>query len=124
PYFKTYKVNYVNMSRDTASSIGVSGEITGSAATTTGGVTTPQQTSGNTSNTKVDSKASNNFWEILRQNMEAILAASKAVSQSSDQRAARSEAERAAKEERIAQAEAVSRAGGNAAALFNTAFGQ
>jgi general secretion pathway protein D len=124
PYFKTYKVNYVNMSRDTASSIGVSGEITGSAATTTGGVTVPQQTSGNTSNTKVDSKASNNFWEILRQNIEAILTASKAVSQSSDQRAARSEAERAAKEERIAQAEAVSRAGGNAAALFNTAFGQ
>jgi len=124
PYFKTYKVNYVNMSRDTASSIGVSGEITGSAATTTGGATLTQQTSGNTSNTKVDSKSSNNFWEILRQNMEAILAASKAVSQSSDQRAARSEAERAAKEERIAQAEAVSRAGGNAAALFNTAFGQ
>ncbi len=27
PYFKTYKVNYVNMSRDSMSSIGVSGEI-------------------------------------------------------------------------------------------------
>ena len=122
PYFKTYKVNYVNMSRDTASSIGVSGEITGSSATT-GGAST-QQSSGNTSNTKVDSKASNNFWEVLRQNIEAILSASKSVSQSADQRAARSEAERAAKEERIAQAEAVSRAGGNAASLFNTAFGQ
>src|SRR6185436_9487444 len=50
--------------------------------------------------------------------------ASRAISQSADQRAARSEAERAAKEERIAQAEAVSRAGGNAASLFTTAFGQ
>jgi general secretion pathway protein D len=125
PYFKTYKVNYVNMSRDTASSIGVSGEITGTSATTTGTTQqSSQQTSGNTSNTKVDSKALNNFWDVLRQNIEAILSASKAVSQSADQRAARSEAERAAKEERIAQAEAVSRAGGNAASLFNTAFGQ
>ena len=122
PYFKTYKVNYVNMTRDTASSIGVSGEITGTVG---GGANqqAAQQSSGNTSNTKVDSKASNNFWEVLRQNIEAILSASKAVSQSADQRAARAESERAAKEERIAQAEAVSRAGGNAASLFTTAFG-
>ena len=118
PYFRTYKVNYVNMSRDTVSSIGVSGEITGIVA---GGAS--QQSSGNTSNTKVDSKASNNFWEVLRQNIEAILSASKAVTQSADQRSARAESERAAKEERIAQAEAVSRAGGNAASLFTTAFG-
>ncbi len=121
PYFRTYKVNYVNMSRDTVSSIGVSGEITGSVGGANQQAT--QQGTGNTSNTKVDSKASNNFWEVLRQNVEAILSASKAVSQSADQRAARAESERAAKEERIAQAEAVSRAGGNAASLFTTAFG-
>jgi MSHA biogenesis protein MshL len=122
PYFRTYKVNYVNVSRDTVSSVGVSGEISASVA----GGASPQaspQSSGNTSSTKVDSKASNNFWEVLRQNIEAILSASKAVSQSADQRAARAESERAAKEERIAQAEAVSRAGGNAASLFTTAFG-
>ena len=29
PYFKTYKVNYVNMTRDTTSTIAVSGQITG-----------------------------------------------------------------------------------------------
>jgi MSHA type pilus biogenesis protein MshL len=121
PYFRTYKVNYVNMSRDTASSIGVSGEITGSVGG--GAQQASQQGAGNTSNTRVDSKASNNFWEVLRQNIEAILSASKAASQSADQRAARAESERTAKEERIAQAEAVSRAGGNAASLFTTAFG-
>lgn len=122
PYFRTYKVNYVNVSRDTVSSVGVSGEISASVA---GGASQQpsQQSSGNTSSTKVDSKASNNFWEVLRQNIEAILSASKAVSQSADQRAARAESEHAAKEERIAQAEAVSRAGGNAASLFTTAFG-
>jgi MSHA biogenesis protein MshL len=122
PYFRTYKVNYVNMNRDTTSSIGVSGEITGNVgggAGQQGG----QQTSGNTSSTKVDSKASNNFWDVLRQNIEAILSASKAATQSADQRSARVEAERAAKEERIAQAEAVSRAGANAAPLFEKAFG-
>ncbi len=125
PYFRTYKVNYVNVSRDTVSSVGVSGEISASVAGGAGGGSqqSSQPSSGNTSNTKVDSKASNNFWEVLRQNMEAILSASKAVSQSADQRAARAESERAAKEERIAQAEAVSRAGGNAASLFTTAFG-
>ncbi|HVY06059.1 MAG TPA: secretin N-terminal domain-containing protein [Burkholderiales bacterium] len=122
PYFRTYKVNYVNMSRDTASSIGVSGEITGTVVAATG-QQSGSQSSGNTSNTKVDSKATNNFWDILRQNIESILAASKAVAQSADQRAARGESERAAREERIAQAEAVSRAGSNAASLFSAAFG-
>jgi general secretion pathway protein D len=123
PYFKTYRVNYVNMSRDTASSIGVSGEISGSSVGGAGQSGGGQGTS-STSSTKVDTKSNNNFWEVLRQNVEAILAASKALTQNADQRAERAEAEAAARDERIAQAEAVSRAGANAAALFSTAFGQ
>ncbi len=123
PYFKTYRVNYVNMSRDTAASIGVSGDISGSSAGGGGQSGGGQGTSG-TSSTKVDTKSNNNFWEVLRQNVESILAASKALSQSADQRAARAEAELAAREERIAQAEAVSRAGPNAPDLFRTAFPQ
>ena len=124
PYFKTYKVNYVNMNRDTAASVGAAGEITGTSIS--GGAGQASSSSGNssTSNTKVDTKSLNNFWEVLRQNIEMILAASKAIGQNADQRAARAENERAAREERIAQAEAVSRAGANAASLFNTAFGQ
>jgi general secretion pathway protein D len=124
PYFKTYRINYVNMSRDTASSIGVSGEISG-AAVGGGQAGGGQSTStSSASNTKVDTKSINNFWEVLRQNVESILAASKALTRSADQRAERAEAEAAAREERIAQVEAVSRAGANAAALFSTAFGQ
>jgi len=123
PYFKTYRINYVNMSRDTASSIGVSGEISGSPVGG-GGQTGGGQGAGGASNTKVDTKSVNNFWEVLRQNVEAILAATKALTQNADQRAERAEAEAAAREERIAQAEAVSRAGANAAALFSTAFAQ
>jgi general secretion pathway protein D len=125
PYFKTYRVNYVNMSRDTASSMGVSGEISGSSVGAAGqSQSGGGQGAGGTSSTKVDTKSNNNFWEILRQNVESILAASKALTQSADQRAERAEAELAAREERIAQAEAVSRAGPNAASLFSTAFGQ
>jgi len=123
PYFRTYRINYVNMSRDTNSSIGVSGEISGSSIGGAGQSGGGQGTSGSSS-TKVETKSNNNFWEVLRQNIESILAASKALTQSADQRAARAEAEAAAREERIAQADAVSRAGLNAASLFSAAFGQ
>jgi MSHA type pilus biogenesis protein MshL len=123
PYFRTYRVNYVNMSRDTNSSIGVSGEISGSSISGAGQSGGGQGTSGSSS-TKVETKSNNNFWEVLRQNVESILAASKALTQSADQRAQRAEAEAAAREERIAQADAVSRAGANAASLFSAAFGQ
>jgi MSHA type pilus biogenesis protein MshL len=123
PYFRTYRVNYVNMSRDTNSSIGVSGEISGSSISGGGQSGGGQGTSGSSS-TKVETKSNNNFWEVLRQNVESILAASKALTQSADQRAQRAEAEAAAREERIAQADAVSRAGANAASLFSAAFGQ
>ncbi|HEX7813245.1 MAG TPA: secretin N-terminal domain-containing protein [Burkholderiales bacterium] len=125
PYFKTYRVNYVNMNRDTTSSIGVSGDISG-ASTGTGGQSGGGGGGGgqssSASSTKVDTKSVNNFWDVLRQNIESILAASKQMNQNADQRAARAESERAAREERIAQAEAVSRAGANAASLFSAAF--
>lgn len=124
PYFKTYRINYVNMNRDTTSSIGVSGEISGASATGGAGGQGGGQGSASASSTKVDTKSLNNFWDVLRQNVESILLASKTLNQNADQRAARAEAERAAREERIAQAEAVSRAGANAASLFSTAFGQ
>jgi len=122
PYFKTYRINYVNMSRDTASSIGVSGDISGSSVGGAGQSGGGQGTSG-TSSTKVETKSNNNFWEVLRQNVEAILAASKAMTQTADQRAERAQAEHAAREERIAQAEAASRAGPNAVPLLKEAFG-
>ena len=128
PYFKTYKVNYVNISRDTTSSIGVSGEISGSTAGGGGQSGGAQgQGAGSTSTTKVGTTSVNNFWDVLRQNIDAILSATKALTQNSDRRAERVEAQAAARQERIAQAEAVSRAGPNAASLsaaFSAAFAQ
>jgi len=122
PFFKTYRVNYINVSRDTTTSIGVSGDISGGASTPAGGQASSGQATG-TSSTKVETTSKNDFWETLRANIESILAATKVLSESVDQRAARAEAVRAARQERIAQAEAAARAGASAAPLFEKAFG-
>jgi MSHA type pilus biogenesis protein MshL len=119
PYMKTYKVDYVNMTRDTTSSISVSGQITsGSTGSAAGG-----PPSGGTSLTSVSSASKNNFWDLLHDNIQSILSSTRKLSQSADERQAQAEATRAAREERLAQAEAVARAGQGATTLFDKAFG-
>ncbi len=123
PTLRTYKINYVNMDRDTTSSIGVAAQIssTGSAATasgtsaTTGGAT-------NSSSTTVSSKSKNNFWESLSENIRIILKTTKSQAANQEDRAARAEAFRASQEERLKQVEAVSKAGAGADKLFQEAF--
>jgi general secretion pathway protein D len=117
PYFKTYKVNYVNMTRDTKSDIAVSGQISGAAG---GGVTVA---SGGTSSTSVVTTSKNNFWEVLTENLQSLLKSTRALAQNAEDRQAQAEAARAAREERLAQAEAVARAGQNATNLFEKVFG-
>lgn len=80
PVLRTYKVDYVNMSRDTMGSIGAAAEITttgraaaagaqsGGAAGAGGGL------SANGSRTQVSSQSKNRFWETLIQNIKDILA--------------------------------------------------
>jgi len=121
PYMKTYMVNYVNMTRETTSTIGVSGQIqaggTGGAAGGSGGGAL------NASSTVVKTVSNNNFWEALRDNIRAILASTRAQTQTSQQRSERAESQRAAREERLQQAEAVARAGAAAPQLFSSVFG-
>ena len=117
PYFKTYKVNYVNMTRDTTSAIAVSGQISAAAG---GGVTIA---SGGTSSTSVNSVTKNNFWEVLSDNLHSLLKSTRALAQTAEDRQAQAEAARAAREERLAQAEAVARAGQGATNLFDKVFG-
>lgn len=119
PYFKTYRLNYVNMVRDTTSTIGVTGEIASAApgaAGAAGGVTSG-------SSTVVRTVTKSDFWDQLRDNIRAILASTRALSQSAEERQARAEALKAAREERLQQAEAVARAGAAATQLFSAAFG-
>ena len=117
PYFKTYKVNYVNMTRDTNSAIAVSGQISG------GGGGAVQAPGGGTSSTSVNTVSKNNFWEVLSENLHSLLKSTRALAQNAEDRQAQAEAARAAREERLAQAEAVARAGQNATSLFDKVFG-
>lgn len=81
PVLRTYKVDYVNMNRDTKGFIGAAAEIssTGQSASTSGsGQTTVTSTSGNGANnssrTAVTSEAKNHLWESLIQNIKELLA--------------------------------------------------
>jgi general secretion pathway protein D len=122
PYMHTYRVDYVNLSRDTTSSIGVTSQIAGvGSATTTGGA--GQGAGGNTSATAVKSSSANNFWVIIGENIRHILGATKSVASNAEEKAAKAEAVRAEREGRLRQAEAVARAGSGAPALFTNVFG-
>ncbi len=76
PYFRTYKIDYVNISRDTDSSISVSTQIA-----TTGTVDVANEGSGssssgsgnNNSETEVKSTSNHRFWNTLTQNILGIL---------------------------------------------------
>ena len=121
PYVKTYAVNYVNVVRNTTSNVSVSAQI----ASTGGNVSGASGSStgaGNSSATTVSSQSNNDLWTVLAENIRTILAGTRAVTQSNDERAARLDAEKAARAERVSQAEAVSRAGAGAANLFTAAF--
>ena len=86
PYVKTYRVNYVNMARETSSTIGVSGELTvsGGAAGGAGGA---GGSSG--SNTVVRTVSKNDFWDQLRDNIRSILNSTRLQSLTSEARAER-----------------------------------
>ena len=121
PYVKTYSVNYVNVARNTTSSVGVAAQIasTGSSAGSAGGSSSG---SGNSSTTTVSSQSNNDLWAVLADNIRTLLAGTRAVTQSNEQRAAQLDAEKTARAERVSQAEAVSKAGAGAAGLFTAAF--
>ena len=122
PYVKTYTVNYVNVARNTTSSVGVAAQIasTGGSISTTGAGS--GATAGNSSTTTVASESNSDLWSVLADNIRTILAGTRAVTQSNEERAARLDAEKAARAERVSQAEAASKAGAGAANLFTAAF--
>lgn len=120
-YMKTYRIPYVNMTRDTTSSIGVSGEIAAAGSSSSGGQGSSSASGG--SSTVVRTTSKNDFWTVLTENIRAILSSTRQQSQSAEDRATRAETAKAAREERMQQAEVVARAGQGATTLFTTAFG-
>ena len=124
PYAKTYTVNYVNVARNTTSSVGVAAQIasTGGGIGTGTGSASASTSTGNSSTTTVASQSNNDLWTVLGDNIRTILAGTRAVTQSNKERAAQLDAEKAARAERVSQAEAASKAGAGAASLFTAAF--
>ncbi len=71
PYLRVYKVDYVNMARETQGTVGVATQIsTPGAAGGSGGT---GGAGGNTSTTQVRNQSSNRFWETLVENIKDIL---------------------------------------------------
>ncbi len=112
-YVKTYRVNYVNMTRDTTSSIGVAGEIATGGSSGSGG--SGGSTSG--SATMVRSTSTNNFWVELRDNIRGILNSTRLQALSENARADRRELIKQEQELRVRQIEAASKAAAGAAPL-------
>ena len=80
PFFRTYEVGYVNLARDTDTTVSVATQVA-----TTGEGATNQQGGGNRGNsnggssganssaTRVNSKSTNRFWDTLTTNISSIL---------------------------------------------------
>ena len=115
PFVKTYRVNYVNMSRDTSSNIGVSGEITAPGGA---GAAAGAGTSG--SSTQVRTTSRNDFWEQLLSNIRSILNSTRLQSLTAEARAERLAMVKQEQELRVKQLEAASRAGQGAPALASS----
>jgi MSHA biogenesis protein MshL len=77
PVLRAYKVDYVNMNRDTEGFIGADGQISSSAQSSGSGsstTTTSGNGANNSSRTLVTSKSKNHLWESLIQNIKELLA--------------------------------------------------
>ncbi|WP_305614487.1 pilus (MSHA type) biogenesis protein MshL [Methyloversatilis sp.] len=79
PYLRSYRVDYVNMSRDVTGAVSINTQIasTSSAAVTgTGGtanIAAQTGTAGNSSSTRIENVAKNRFWESLERNIRDLL---------------------------------------------------
>ncbi len=76
PYLQTYRVDYVNMSRDNSSSVSVATQIatTGGASVADSGSASSAESGGsNNSLTRVSSSSYNRFWETLQNNIRTLL---------------------------------------------------
>jgi MSHA type pilus biogenesis protein MshL len=117
PFVKTYRVNYVNMARETSSTIGVTGELTISGSSGAGGAG-GTGTSG--SNTVVKTISKNDFWDQLRDNIRSILNSTRLQSLTADAKAERLALVKQEQELRVKQMEAASRAGQGAPNLASS----
>jgi general secretion pathway protein D len=113
-YLKTYRIDYVNMSRVADTTVSVATEIgsTGRGATTGGGATS----SGSNSSTTVTSQSANRFWDSLQQNVCSLVAATRVITR--EEREALRAQQLREQEDRLNVARALAPAGAGAAQLM------
>lgn len=70
PFFRTYNVGYLNLSRETQGTVTVSTQI---ASTSSGDTGSSGSGGGNTSTTSISSESNQNFWENLTATITAII---------------------------------------------------
>jgi len=74
PYLRVYKIDYVNMKRETAGVVGVSGQIAPQPSSSGGsGGGGSSGTAQNTSTVRVTNTSNNSFWDTLVDNVKDIL---------------------------------------------------
>ena len=71
PYLKLYKVDYLNINRDTTGTVGVQTQVVGPSGG--GSATSATAGSQNSSLLKVDNTSKNRIWETLEKNIKDIL---------------------------------------------------
>lgn len=113
-FLRTYKIDYVNMSRVSDTTVSVATEIgsTGRGATTGAG----GSTGGSNSSTVVTSQSANRFWDSLAQNVCSLVAATRVISRE-EREASRAQQIRD-QEDRLNVARALAPAGAGAAQLM------
>jgi general secretion pathway protein D len=115
PFVKTYRVNYVNMTRETSSTIGVSGELAVVGGAGGAGGAGAGASSG--SSTVVRTVSRNDFWDQLRDNIRSILNSTRLQSLTAEAKSERLTLIKQEQEMRVKQMEAASRAGQGAPSL-------
>ena len=74
PYLRKYKIDYVNMTRDTTGTIGISTQIATPGSMGAGGLAGgAAESGGNVSLTSVANVSKNRFWETLEKNLRDLL---------------------------------------------------
>ena len=74
PFLRTYRIDYVNMSRDTTGTVAVTTQVASGTPGTGGGASSGGGSSGaNNSITRIENKSQNHFWDTLTQNIKDIL---------------------------------------------------
>jgi general secretion pathway protein D len=119
PVLRSYKIDYVNLSRDTTTSLGAGSEVsTGS----TSGAGSGSGGGGSESTVTITSKAEAHFWDLLTDNVRNILSSTKSQVVANEEKAAAVDAAKQQDEDRLKQIDAVSKAGEGAEKLYKEAF--